>query len=40
MLENVLLLIQIIVMGWVIFRTVQHELRMKKQPKNQIEGDI
>ena len=30
MLENGLLLIQILVMGWVIYRTIQAELAAKK----------
>jgi len=39
MLENGLLLIQIIVMGWVIFRTIQAELRAKRQINNTVDEE-
>jgi len=39
MLENGLLVIQIIVMSWVIFRTVQHEMRAKKRPPGSLDSD-
>lgn len=39
MLENGLLLIQIIVMSWIIFRTLQHELKAKKRPPESMDID-
>ena len=39
MLENGLLLLQILVMGWVIYRTIQAELKAKRDGRPAIDDE-